>query len=73
MEEINLTGVEDGYYRIKSNGANLHLWVMDGEITEVSVHNKTPTVNIFTGCKMSKRTIKLGPYMNNCIEMVVKE
>ena len=70
-ETFNLENVEDGYYRIKSNGANLHLWVVDGAITEISVHNQTPQVNIFTESKMSKQT-KTHDWFK-CITLKVKE
>jgi len=73
MEKIDLKDVEDGYYYINSNGARFHLWVQDGAIIDVNVHNETPTVNIFTGSKMSKQTQKLGPGMNDCITLKVKE
>jgi len=76
MFDFNLKDVEDGYYRIDSNGARLHLWVQDGAVTEVSVHNnrrETATVHIFTDSKMSKQTRKLGVGMNDVITLKVKE
>lgn len=74
MEKINLMDVEDGFYRIESSGATLHLFVSGGAITEVSVHNETPKVNIFTSSKMSKKTRKLGKGCNDCITLkVMKE
>jgi len=77
MEKIDLKDVEDGYYRIESNGARLHLWVQDGVVTEVNVHVRkgdiTPETHIYTKSKMSKQTRKLGPGMNDVITLKVKE
>lgn len=73
MERFDFTDKEDGYYRIESNGANLHLWVRDGAVTEISVHGETPGINIFTTSKMSKKTTQLKDAQNDCIILKVKE
>ncbi len=73
MERFDFTDKEDGYYRIESNGAKLHLWVRDGAVTEISVHGETPQVNIFTTSKISKKTRKLNGVENDCITLTVKE
>lgn len=73
MEEFDLTDKEDGYYRIRSNGARLHLWVRDGAVTEISVHGETPGINIFTTSKMSKKTTKLNDDEKDCIKLTVKK
>ena len=74
MKTFDLTNIDEGnYVVVKSNGATLLLWVKDGAVTEVSIHNETPQVNIFTTSKMTKKTQSVPMSPNDCITLKVKE